>query len=98
MNRIVTIDGASPQYWIALREGHRLVRLLEARFREAWNAPLYIRGALVPGEYDHEYEPVENMEPWDRLGEAQAAVARCPAACRILEARGRYEELMRYYH
>jgi hypothetical protein len=86
-NDLISIDGGSKQYWTELRKAWTLVHHLERCLEDVKSAPMYIRGKW-DDEYG-DYEPVENLGPWDDLAEAQKDVKANWMAMRIIEAHGR---------
>ena len=85
--KIITIDGGSAQYWRDRKEGFRLIREAEEAIEQLKHEPMYIRG-----RWDDEYgdfEPVENLAPFDRVDEAIAAIEANETAVSILIAQRR---------
>jgi len=85
--KIITIDGGSAQYWRDRKEGFRLIREAEEAIEHLKHEPMYIRG-----RWDDEYgdfEPVENLAPFDRVDEAIAAIESNETAVSILIAQRR---------
>lgn len=86
-NTIRTIDGGSAQYWRDRIEGFRLIREAEEAAKDLARAPLYIAGRWDEAYGD--YEPVDNLEPFDRMEEAIAAIEANETAVSILVAQCR---------
>lgn len=85
--KVITIDGGSAQYWRDRKEGFRLIRKAEEAIERLKHEPMYIRG-----RWDDEYgdfEPVENLAPFDRVDEAIAAIEANETAVSILIAQRR---------
>lgn len=85
--KIITIDGGSAQYWRDRKEGFRLIREAEEAVEHLKHEPTYIAGAWNDDYGD--YEPVENLEPHDRVEEAIEAIEANPTALSILIAQRR---------
>jgi len=76
----------SPAYWQAQLEGFAIVRELRRTITAAFAASQYTQG-----EWDEDYgdfEPVENIGPWDRAVAAMEAARTHPYGARILDAWG----------
>lgn len=85
--KIKYIDGGSPEYWRQRKEGFRLIHEAERAFRRAQGAPLYIAG-----DWDEEYgdyEPIENLAPFERMDDAIRAIEANETAVDILVANRR---------
>lgn len=65
---LVPVPG-TPAYFEARRIAFALIREVEAAKRASEHAPTYVRGRWDE-DYD-DYEPVENLGPWERLDDAQ---------------------------
>jgi hypothetical protein len=85
--RIITIDGGSAQYWRERKEGFRLIREAEEAIEDLKHERMYIRGAWNDDYGD--FEPVENLAPFDRVDEAIAAIEANETAVSILIAQRR---------
>lgn len=85
--KIIAINGGSPEYWRQRTEGFRLIREAERVAKALKGAPMYIAG-----DWDDEYglyEPIENLEPFDRMEDAIRAIEANDTAVSILVAQGR---------
>ena len=85
--RIITIDGGCAQYWRERKEGFRLIREAEEAIEDLKHERMYIRGAWNDDYGD--FEPVENLAPFDRVDEAIAAIEANETAVSILIAQRR---------
>lgn len=85
--KIPTTDGGSAQYWRDRKEGFRLIREAEHAVENLKHEPMYIAGRW-DDEYG-DYEPVENLEPFDRVDEMIAAIEANETALSILIAQRR---------
>lgn len=85
--KIITIDGGSAQYWRDRKEGFRLIREAEEAVEDLKHERTYIAGKW-DDEYG-DYEPVENLAPFDRVDEAIAAIEANETAMSILIAQRR---------
>jgi hypothetical protein len=84
---IKTIDGGSPEYWPQRKIAFALIREAERAARALQGAPMYIAGDWDDDYGD--YEPVENLAPFDRMDEAIAAIEADETAVSILVAQRR---------
>ncbi|MET3600692.1 hypothetical protein [Martelella mangrovi] len=78
----------SKEYWAGKMKGFALIRRAESLYDAAWRERQYISGGV--DEYGDAI-PEENLEPWDALAEAVAAVFASKHAMRILKAQRRWE-------
>lgn len=85
--RIIIIDGGSAQYWRDRKKGFRLIREAEEAIEDLKHERMYIRGAWNDDYGD--FEPVENLAPFDRVDEAIAAIEANETAVSILIAQRR---------
>jgi hypothetical protein len=85
--KVKSIDGGSAQYWRDRTEGFRLIREAEEAVENLKHEPMYIAGKW-DDEYG-DYEPVENLAPFDRVDEAIAAIEANETAVSILVAQRR---------
>jgi hypothetical protein len=85
--KITTIDGGSAEYWRQRKVGFGLIQDAEHAARQIVGAPLYIAGAWDDDYGD--YEPVENLGPFERLDETIRAIEADETAISILVAQGR---------
>lgn len=85
--KLITIDGGSAQYWRQRKEGFRLIRGAERAAEQLKSAPVYNAGAWDDDYGD--YEPVENLAPFDRMDHAIQAIEASETAVSILAAQGR---------
>lgn len=85
--KITTIDGGSAQYWRDRKEGFRLIREAEQAVERLKGEPMYIAGDWDDDYGD--YEPIENLAPLERVGEAIDAIEANPTAVSILVAQRR---------
>ena len=85
--KIITIDGGSAQYWRDRKEGFRLIREAEEAVEDLKHGRTYIAGKW--GDEYGDYEPVENLAPFDRVDEAIAAIEANETAMSILIAQRR---------
>jgi hypothetical protein len=85
--KIKYIDGGSPEYWRQRTEGFRLIRAAERALIRVKNAPQYIAGSWDEDYGD--YEPVENLGPYDDMDEAIRAIEANETAVDILVAQRR---------
>ncbi|EYR77633.1 MULTISPECIES: hypothetical protein [Rhizobiaceae] len=85
--KITTIDGGSAQYWRQRKRGFGLIQDAEHAARQIVGAPLYIAGAWDDDYGD--YEPVENLAPFERMDETIRAIEADETAISILIAQGR---------
>lgn len=85
--KIKHIDGGSLEYWRQRTEGFRLVREAERALVRVKNGPTYIAGSWDEDYGD--YEPVENLGPYDDMDEAIRAIEANETAVDILVAQRR---------
>ncbi len=85
--KIKYIDGGSPDYWRQRKEGFRLIHEAERALRRAERAPLYIAGDWDEAYGD--YEPIENLAPFERMDDAIRAIEANETAVDILVANRR---------
>ena len=88
-SNLETIDGGSARYWQKRREAFRLIHEAERAAERLENAPLD-----VAGRWDEEfgdYEPVENLAPFDAMADAICAIEANRTAISILAAQRRTE-------
>ncbi|GGB11153.1 hypothetical protein GCM10011491_43870 [Brucella endophytica] len=85
--KIITIDGGSAEYWRQRKQGFRLIREAERAAKRLETAPTYIAGGWNDDYGD--YEPVENLGPFDRMDEAIRAIEADETAISILVAQRR---------
>lgn len=85
--KIKYIDGGSPEYWRQRTEGFRLIHEAERALMRVERAPMYLRGRWDE-EYG-DYEPVENLGPYDDMDEAIRAIEANETAVDILVAQRR---------
>jgi hypothetical protein len=85
--KIKYIDGGSPEYWRQRTEGFRLVREAEQALLRVERAPMYIAGNWDDDYGD--YEPVENLGPFDDMDAAIRAIEAHETAVDILVAQRR---------
>ncbi|WP_207101482.1 hypothetical protein [Paracoccus shandongensis] len=83
---ILSVDGGSETYWQKRRRAFRLIRNAELAAQRVKTAPLYLHGGH---DENGDVIPVENIEPWDDLGNAMAALEADATALSILAAQGR---------
>ncbi|WP_094462447.1 hypothetical protein [Pannonibacter phragmitetus] len=84
---IKSIDGGSAQYWQDRRVGFRLIREAEEAVESLKHEPMYIAGNWDDDYGD--YEPVENLAPFDRVDEVIAEIEANETAVSILIAQRR---------
>ena len=85
--KIITIDGGSAQYWRDRKEGFRLIREAEEAVEDLKHERTYLAGKW--GDEYGDYEPAENLAPFDRVDEAIAAIEANETAMSILIAQRR---------
>ena len=85
--KIITIDGGSAEYWRQRTHGFHLIREAERAAEHLASAPLYIAGAWDEDYGD--YEPVENLAPFDRMEQSIRDIAADDTAVSILVAQRR---------
>ena len=85
--KIIAIDGGSPEHWRQRKEGFRLIRVAERAAERLEGAPAYIAGAWDE-EYG-DYEPIENLGPFDAMADALQALPANETAVSILVAQRR---------
>ncbi|WP_142627738.1 hypothetical protein [Rhizobium sp. P007] len=85
--KIITIDGGSPQYWQERKQGFRLIHEAERAAKRLETAPMYLRGRWDE-EYG-DYEPIENLAPFDAMEDAIQAIEADETAVSILVAQRR---------
>jgi len=83
----ITIDGGSAEYWRNRKQGFRLIREAELAAERLETAPMYIAGRWDDDYGD--YEPIENLGPWERMDDAIRAIAADETALSILVAQRR---------
>ena len=83
---ISSVDGGSAAYWQKRRHAFRLIRSAEAAARRVKTEPMYRHGGH---DENGDVIPIENIEPWEDLEEAIAAVEADDTALSILAAQGR---------
>jgi hypothetical protein len=84
---ITSVDGGSADYRRQRRQAFRVIREAERAAEDLERAPLYIRG-----RWDDEYgdfEPVENLGPYDDMEGAIRTIEADPTAVSILLAQRR---------
>jgi len=84
---ITSIDGGSAEYWRQRRQAFRLIREAEWAAEELQRAPQYIAGRWDDDYGD--YEPVENLGPYDDMDDAIRAIEADETAVGILVAQRR---------
>lgn len=82
--KIKYIDGGSPEYWRQRTEGFRLIHEAERALVRVEHAPMYIAGNWDDDYGD--YEPVENLAPFDDMDAAIRAIEANETAVDILVA------------
>lgn len=85
--KITMIDGGSAEYWRQRKEGFAIIREAERAAEALERAPLYIAGRWDDDYGD--YEPVENLEPFNRMEDAIKAIEANSTAVSILAAQAR---------
>ncbi|WP_412065917.1 hypothetical protein [Rhizobium sp. SYY.PMSO] len=85
--KIRYIDGGSPEYWRQRTDGFHLIHEAERALARVERAPMYIRGRWDDDYGD--YEPVENLGPYDDMDEAIRAIEANETAIDILVAQRR---------
>lgn len=83
---IMPVDASSAAYWHQRRRAFRLIRNAELAAQRVKTAPMYRHGGY--DENGHVI-PIENIEPWEDLDEAIAAIEADDTALSILVAQGR---------
>ncbi|MCP2138653.1 hypothetical protein J2S28_005777 [Rhizobium sp. SLBN-94] len=82
--KIKYIDGGSPEYWRQRTEGFRLIHEAERALARVKRAPMYIAGGWDDEAGD--YEPIENLGPFDDMDAAIRAIEAHETAVDILVA------------
>ena len=85
--KIITIDGGSAEYWRQRTHGFHLIHEAERAAEHLASAPLYIAGAWDDDYGD--YEPVENLAPFERMEQAIRDIEADDTAVSILIAQRR---------
>ena len=84
---IITIDGGSAEYWRRRKQGSRAIREAERAAERLERAPMYIAGQWDDDYGD--YEPVENIAPFEAMDDAILAIEANETAVSILVAQRR---------
>lgn len=85
---MTTYNASLKSHWTELQQAVRLIAAYRNALKTANNSPQYIGGAWC--EQYGDYEPVENLGPWDDLENAKAKVLqnqRANAMARALRLR-----------
>lgn len=85
--KVAMIDGGSAEYWRQRKAGFAFIREAERAAEALERAPLYIAGRWDDDYGD--YEPVENLEPVNRMEDAIQAIEASGTAVSILTAQAR---------
>lgn len=83
---ILSVDGGSETYWQERRRAFRLIRNAELAAERVKTAAMYLHGGH---DENGDVIPIDNIEPWEDLGEAIAALEADATALSILAAQGR---------
>ena len=83
---ILSVDGGSETYWQERRRAFRLIRNAKLAAERVKTAAMYLHGGH---DENGDVIPIDNIEPWEDLGEAIAALEADATAMSILAAQGR---------
>lgn len=80
------LNTSDPRYWEDQKIAVALINDFRLKEKIARNAPQYIAGAF---DCDYgDYEPVENLGPWDDEEDAAKAILNSPPARAMAQALG----------
>ncbi|MFC3058378.1 hypothetical protein [Paenirhodobacter populi] len=83
---IICIDAGSEAYWQDRREAFALICKAERAAKRAKTAPMYLHGGY---DEDGDVIAIENLAPFEAMGDAFSGVLGHPTAMRILLAQRR---------
>ena len=83
---ILSVDGGSETYWQERRRAFRLIRNAKLAAERVKTAAMYLHSGH---DENGDVIPIDNIEPWEDLGEAIAALEADATAMSILAAQGR---------